>query len=210
MAAKTSDPLDVIDSVPSTASKRASRAKTSMQPFNVGKYSRVAKASASDLALDDDEKADVKPTRPRRSVGTSAAAPSTTTPSSTSKGKGRGKAATAAVKDEVAMKSESEYEADTYALNSEDEEHQLKAAIKASAAKGAQDKFGSASSTAVTSRASSVGGGKGKNGKANGSGAKRETVGRRAAVLRSAESELPCRSQLSIDCLRDSRSSHSM
>lgn len=68
-------------------------------------------------------------------------------------------------------------------MDSDAEERQLKAAIQASAARGMEDKFGSSSSaTAVTSRASSVGG-------RRTPAKKRESVGRRAAVIRSAESE---------------------
>jgi hypothetical protein len=72
-----------------------------------------------------------------------------------------------------------------YAMDSNAEERQMKAAIQASAAKGMEEKFGSTSTTAMTSRASSVAG-KGDKTPVK----KRESVGRRAAVLRSAESEL--------------------
>lgn len=82
-----------------------------------------------------------------------------------------------------------------YAMDSDAEERQLKAAIQASAARGMEDKFGSASSTAMTSRASSVGKGKAKG------PAKRESLGKRAAVQRSAESECFSSNSLHL-CLR--------
>ena len=164
-----------------TARSSRAQAKAAAQPFNVGKYSKVSKASAADLALDAE---DIKPTpatsRTRRSIGGAAA--------SGSKGK--------VIKKEAVGSDFEDVEADQdYAMDSDAEERQLKAAIQASAARGMEDKFGSASSTAMTSRASSVGKGKAKG------PAKRESLGKRAAVQRSAESECFSSNSLHL-CLR--------
>lgn len=91
----------------------------------------------------------------------------------------------AKIKHQPEVQSEDLDAGDDFAMDSDEEERQLKAAIRASAAKGMNEKFGSGTTTEVNSRASSIGVG--------GSGKKVSTpsTGRvsRVAAIRSAESE---------------------
>lgn len=97
-----------------------------------------------------------------------------------------------AVKEEMDMMSEeSEMKpTDDFAVDSEEEERQLKSAIRASALKGAMDKFGSGTTTEVGSRESSVP--RRGRGPGTGSGLSTPSTGRksRVAAIRSAESKL--------------------
>ena len=123
----------------SRASRSSARVRPAYQPFNIGKWSSVTKASTSSLALDPEEAAelDVKPSTTRVSKTQAQA-----------KGKGKGKVF---VKDEEEQKAKTEQEDedeitgkesdqsdddeddDDFAMNSEEEEEQVQRAIKTSA-----------------------------------------------------------------------------
>lgn len=163
------------------------KAKHAAQPFNIGTYSSVAKSSLADLALSEEEEEKPKPVRGRGRASVAA-----TKAKAAPRGKGKGAAkGRASIKQEIdAMSEESEMKpTDDFAFDSEDEERQLKAAIRQSALNGAMDKFGSGTTTEAASRESSVP----TKGKRRGAASSLSTpsTGRkaRAVVLKSAPSE---------------------
>ena len=145
----------------------------SHHPFNIGKFSNVTKRSAADLALDSDDSllSDDISVKPKR--GKAKAAPK---PKPAPKGRGRAKK----VKEEIKSEDEeSEFEdpADgDFALDSDQEAKQLKAALKES--------MGETSN--ASSRASSS---KPARGGATKTGRKTNATALRAAAARAAESE---------------------
>jgi DNA repair protein RAD16 len=162
--------------------------KHAAQPFNIGKYSRVAKASASELALSDDDTPTLPKPAAARSRPRASAASSAAKAKAQPKGHGKPKKAEASDESEVPPAA-----GDDFAMDSDEEERQLKAAIRASAARGVTDKFGSASTTEVNSRASSAMPSTGRKGAAGRSTApSTPSTGRksRVAAIKSAESEL--------------------
>lgn len=166
---------------PSKPLVKAKKDKHAAQPFNIGKYSRVAKASTSELALSDNDadvdpptkpKAAKAPRKPRASAAKAKAAP-----------KPRAKVETSYLSEDLDAVN------DEFAMDSDEEERQLKAAIQMSAARGVHDKFASETSTEVNSRASSAVPSR-KGGRST--AASTPSTGRisRVAAIRSAESEL--------------------
>ena len=116
----------------SRGSRSSARARPAHQPFNIGKWSSVAKASTSSLALDPEEAAEVglKPSDVRAF-------------NAQTKGKGKGKSVKiekdikAKVEDdddieEESVDAEDDNEDEDFAMDSDEEEKQVQRAIKAS------------------------------------------------------------------------------
>lgn len=170
-------------------STRKGKLQAEQAPFNIGKFSRVSKASASSLALDDEKKPSIKTqkggaAKGRKSTNTK---PKIEILSS----------------DELNLKDEEDF-----ALDDDEEESQLKEAIRKSALGGLNEKFSSRDTSGVNTPASSVpkriaakgkgGKGKGKVGNASGTSTEMSTRestpvrsrGKRKAAISSAESML--------------------
>jgi len=150
--------------------------KPSHQPFNIGKFSSVTKRTVDDLALDSDDSllSDTPSAKPTR--GKAKAAPKT---KPALKGRGRAKKVKEEIKEESEVSDFEDPEDGDFAMNSEDEEKQLKAALKESMGEG---------STVVSSRASSSKPTKLAKAKPT---RKNNAAALRAAVARAAESESP-------------------
>jgi len=147
-----------------------SAGKLSHQPFNIGKFSSVTKRTADDLALDSDDSvlSDASSVKPKRGKGK--AAPK-------AKPAARGRAKTKKIREESDLSDYEDPEDGDFAMNSDEEEKQLKAALKQSMGGG---------STSNNSRASSS---KPVRGTGTKTGRKNNAAALRAAVARAAESE---------------------
>jgi len=120
------------------------------QPFNIGTHSTVKKQTASDLALSADELEDLKTIPKTKTKAKAARAPRLS--------KAKAKAAVKALDssdDELTLKSESEEEDGDFAMDSDDEEKQVKQAIKASrkVARAATSSAGTSSAASSTGKA---------------------------------------------------------
>jgi DNA repair protein RAD16 len=147
-----------LDAMPSTSAgkKRSAFAKHEAskenQPFNIGTHSSVKKQTAADLALSADELEDLE-TLPKSKSTTKAKGARAPRASKTK--------AKAAVKvldsseDELGLKSETEDEDEDFAMDSDDEERQLKQAIKASqkVARAGTSSAGTSSAASSTGKA---------------------------------------------------------